>query len=368
MAKEMCEKGTYTSNIETDYDGECQRKRRRKVKQLTSESEASDDHMALPRGQNLVRKKFSVPSMNTSVSSTPTSSGTLNFSNKGIGQVASGSKTVSADSTPILKELTEIRFFMAESRAVLSRIENFMNSHDNKNNPSHVHTISENLNSIVKKLPYQTKQQLEEVDVMVQEPLHMNELMIFLYLAGGSNSHKSVYMAMQKIFAKNLAIFYSGQGKKKKIPFCSMKIYEAVVFRKRHNNVTDESIKKYGLREAPKVWNDTFNKFAAENNFKRSKHDCCLYHKENVWILIYVDDILVLGNSEDIEEVAKLLEDNFQVKNLGEIKLFLGMEITRLENKITRKIYRKTFNRIQYGKLYFKENTNGKRIPKQPRK
>ncbi|XP_074034654.1 uncharacterized protein isoform X2 [Leptinotarsa decemlineata] len=70
--------------------------------------------------------------------------------------------------------------------------------------------------------------------------------MSFLYLAGGSNSHKSVYMAMQKIFAKNLAIFYSGQGKKKRIPFCSMKIYEAVVsaVRKRHNNVIDESIKK----------------------------------------------------------------------------------------------------------------------------
>ncbi|XP_074035575.1 uncharacterized protein [Leptinotarsa decemlineata] len=59
-------------------------------------------------------------------------------------------------------------------------------------------------------------------------------------------TQKCIYMAMQKIFAKNLALFYGGRGKKKKIPFCSVKIYEAVVsaVRKRHNNVTDESIKK----------------------------------------------------------------------------------------------------------------------------
>ncbi|KAG5879824.1 hypothetical protein JTB14_007676 [Gonioctena quinquepunctata] len=42
----------------------------------------------------------------------------------------------------------------------------------------------------------------------------------------------------------------------------------------------------YGLKESPKVWNDTFNDFATKNKFERLRHDCCLYYNKNVWILL----------------------------------------------------------------------------------
>lgn len=90
----------------------------------------------------------------------------------------------------------------------------------------------------------------------------------------------------------------------------------------------------YGLKESPKVWNDTFNEFALENNFERSKYDCCLYCSENVWILIYVDDILVMGKEENVKETVKLLQKYFQAKDMGNVKNFLGMTITRNEDKI----------------------------------
>lgn len=33
----------------------------------------------------------------------------------------------------------------------------------------------------------------------------------------------------------------------------------------------------YGLKESPKVWNETFNEFALKHNFERSRYDSCLY-------------------------------------------------------------------------------------------
>lgn len=47
-------------------------------------------------------------------------------------------------------------------------------------------------------------------------------------------------------------------------------------------------------------------------------------------VLVYVDDILVTGNSkEGINDVKKLLNEQFKIKDLGQMKYFLGIEIAR---------------------------------------
>lgn len=95
----------------------------------------------------------------------------------------------------------------------------------------------------------------------------------------------------------------------------------------------------YGLRESPKCWNQRFNNFTEEKGFRRSQHDVCLYIGEtiNVWMLIYVDDIILTGLDEDIEKVVKYLKKEFQVKDFGFPKSFLGMEIRKAKDglKIT---------------------------------
>lgn len=63
------------------------------------------------------------------------------------------------------------------------------------------------------------------------------------------------------------------------------------------------------------------------------KHDSCFALKK-VWILLYVDDILLMGEKYYIEEIVKLLQENFKAKDLGEIKIFLGMNIFRDETKL----------------------------------
>lgn len=92
----------------------------------------------------------------------------------------------------------------------------------------------------------------------------------------------------------------------------------------------------YGLRESPKVWNQRFNEYMERKGFTRSKHDFCLYFSKeiSVILLIYVDDILITGVKDNIETIVQGLKEEFEVKDFGFPKTFLGMEIEKLENGI----------------------------------
>ncbi|GJU11010.1 ribonuclease H-like domain-containing protein [Tanacetum coccineum] len=87
----------------------------------------------------------------------------------------------------------------------------------------------------------------------------------------------------------------------------------------------------YGLKQAPRQWNNRLSEALVENDFKQSGHDHSLYTKESggsfVALLVYVDDIVLTGN--DINEINKVkifLKSKFMIKDLGELKYFLGTE------------------------------------------
>lgn len=52
-------------------------------------------------------------------------------------------------------------------------------------------------------------------------------------------------------------------------------------------------------------------------------------------LLVYVDDVLITGNSEvEIDKVKRFLNQNFTIKDLGNTKYFLGLELARSEGNI----------------------------------
>ncbi|KAL0385511.1 UNVERIFIED_CONTAM: Copia protein [Sesamum radiatum] len=90
----------------------------------------------------------------------------------------------------------------------------------------------------------------------------------------------------------------------------------------------------YGLKQVSQQWNLEFTLKIAEFGFKQSSHDHCLFIKSVphgfLALLVYVDDILVMGPSEDlIVEVKRYLDALFTIKDLGFAKYFLGLEIAR---------------------------------------
>jgi hypothetical protein len=47
-----------------------------------------------------------------------------------------------------------------------------------------------------------------------------------------------------------------------------------------------------------------------------------------VVIVIYVDDLIIIGDSDiDIFDLKKLLKQKFEIKDLGELRYFLGIEV-----------------------------------------
>ncbi len=47
-----------------------------------------------------------------------------------------------------------------------------------------------------------------------------------------------------------------------------------------------------------------------------------------VVIVIYVDDLIITGDSDaDISDLKKLLKQKFEMKDLGKLRYFLGIEV-----------------------------------------
>ena len=87
----------------------------------------------------------------------------------------------------------------------------------------------------------------------------------------------------------------------------------------------------YGLKEASKIWNKTWNDAMLSLGFGKLKIEECFYFlKHNgcmVWVLLYVDDVLVMGLSvEVVEHAKKLMKSAFEMTDLGIAKSFLGVE------------------------------------------
>lgn len=85
----------------------------------------------------------------------------------------------------------------------------------------------------------------------------------------------------------------------------------------------------YGLRNAPRAWNKKWNKTVASCGFKQLQSDECVYTRGNgqkmIWVLMYGDDVLVMGNSAaDILKANADLKNMFAMTDMGTLKYFLG--------------------------------------------
>ena len=62
----------------------------------------------------------------------------------------------------------------------------------------------------------------------------------------------------------------------------------------------------------------------------------CVTHKWIVAIVIYVDDLIIGGDNLDAIQVVKtLLQKQFDMKDLGELRYFLGIEVVHTPDVVT---------------------------------
>jgi hypothetical protein len=88
----------------------------------------------------------------------------------------------------------------------------------------------------------------------------------------------------------------------------------------------------YSLKQAPRAWPDKIGQYLVTSGFQTSDADFSLYVKKKdhgiVVIVIYVDDLIITRDSDvDISDLKKLLKQKFEMKDLGKLHYFLGIEV-----------------------------------------
>jgi len=88
----------------------------------------------------------------------------------------------------------------------------------------------------------------------------------------------------------------------------------------------------YGLKQAPRAWSDKIGQYLVTSGFQTSNANFSLYVKKTdhgiVVIVIDVNDLIITRNNDaDIFDLKKLLKQKFEMKDLGELRYFLGIEV-----------------------------------------
>jgi len=92
----------------------------------------------------------------------------------------------------------------------------------------------------------------------------------------------------------------------------------------------------YGLKQAPRLWFQEIDATLNKMGFIQSLADSNLYTSKKVILILYVDDILIASLDIDlVESTKKQLYSYYQMKDLGPVRQFLGLEIYREKHKLT---------------------------------
>ncbi|KAL0402265.1 UNVERIFIED_CONTAM: Retrovirus-related Pol polyprotein from transposon RE1 [Sesamum latifolium] len=92
----------------------------------------------------------------------------------------------------------------------------------------------------------------------------------------------------------------------------------------------------YGLKQAPRAWYGKIVEFLTHGGYLMISADSSLFIKAKerklAVVLVYVDDLIITGDyEEEVLQTKENLSVRFQMKELGHLKHFLGLEVDLCE-------------------------------------
>ena len=90
----------------------------------------------------------------------------------------------------------------------------------------------------------------------------------------------------------------------------------------------------YGLKQAFRSWNIKFEQAIKLFGFEQNLDESCVYKRYRdkvvMFLVLYVDDILLIGNDVEVMSSVKVwLSSQFDMKDLGEANFILGIKLWR---------------------------------------
>ena len=89
----------------------------------------------------------------------------------------------------------------------------------------------------------------------------------------------------------------------------------------------------YGLKQAPRAWFAKFSSTVSQHGFSGSSFDTTLFLRRSghgiTILLLYVDDMVITGDDmQGIQDLKLFLGRQFEMKDLGPLDYFLGLEVS----------------------------------------
>ncbi|RAL60079.1 hypothetical protein DID88_000705 [Monilinia fructigena] len=121
----------------------------------------------------------------------------------------------------------------------------------------------------------------------------------------------------------------------------------------------------YGLKQAPRVWWTVVRRFFKEIELEESTADPNLFIGKGVYILLYVDDLLIIGNRINVNSIKTTIGSRWKCKDLGDTSMFLGIQIERNRRDRSLKIHQSNYTKKVLHRFGI-ELTNTKDLPLPP--
>ena len=95
----------------------------------------------------------------------------------------------------------------------------------------------------------------------------------------------------------------------------------------------------YSLKQSPRAWFGRFTTAMKGFGYRQSNSDHTIFLRNSgnqiTCLVIYVDDMVITGNNvKEIDQLRSKLFQEFEMKDSGQLKYFLGIEVLRSKKGI----------------------------------
>ena len=94
----------------------------------------------------------------------------------------------------------------------------------------------------------------------------------------------------------------------------------------------------YGLEQAPRAWYSRIDTYLEDLGFQKSEADPNLYYlvdgEDPLILVLYVDDLFITGEERLIGRCKVDLATKFEMKDIGMMHYFLGMEVWQEDGRV----------------------------------
>ncbi|KAI0999426.1 hypothetical protein K3495_g8772 [Podosphaera aphanis] len=99
----------------------------------------------------------------------------------------------------------------------------------------------------------------------------------------------------------------------------------------------------YGLKQAPHAWFQEVKEHFKQIGLKGGDSDPNLFIGRGVYVLLYVDDMLVIGPTEKVKVVKSDIVGGWKCKILGPVDTFVGIQVERNREKRMPRIHQTAY-------------------------